>query len=105
MPKPIVVIQRDAGASEKDVAALRKAGILVLRVDGDPSLVRVLDTDSIVADGFVFRAMLDMMQHMGDGYTKSAEHKSFFTDSLIKYAQLQIAMREKNEAPPTPEPS
>jgi hypothetical protein len=82
-------------ADADDVAALRDAGVLVLRCS-DPDGVRVLSTESVVADGFTFRALLDMYQQMPGGYSDNDKNRVRFANALVKYAAAAMTT-------PTPE--
>lgn len=96
MSKPIVIIPTQADADPDDVAALRDAGVLVLRCSL-PSEVKVLSTESVVADGVVFRALLDTFAAMPKNYGTD-EARAMFARNTVKYAQQLLAPQRGNDA-------
>jgi len=93
---PIVLIPNTAGVRKEDVDRLTQAGLLVVRAK-DPSGIRVMSTESVVADGHIVRAMLDMLEPMTrnpNSYEYNRHHMSAFTASVVRLMRAQLEARE-----------
>jgi hypothetical protein len=99
MSKPIVILEASAGATEKDVKALRDAGLMVLRVK-NAAAVRVLSTESVTVGNHVFRALLDMMKAMPQGFADNHANRRRFTSALVDYLRTEF---EPQQTTPQPE--